>query len=149
MDTSDPCNIDMENVIIDIYDVIGGIVPYPQWNYPEAYKTGTVRMVNIKFVTSRDRTYESGANLIFLSTAGDNYLENIDFYDVYHISNIPTANFISMMTEACNPEDLENRYVTMNNFNISLKNPDYDPGRVSPIVIINLIDTYVSIPSHF
>ena len=106
-------------------------------------------MVNIKFVTSRDRTYESGPNLIFLSTPGDNYLESIDFYDVYHISNVPTANFISMMTERCNPEDLDNRYVSMNNFNMSLRNPDYDPGRVSPIVIINLIDTYVSFPSHF
>ena len=103
----------------------------------------------MKFITSKYRTYEGGANLIFLSTPGDNYLENIDFYDVYHTSNFPTANFVSTITERCNPEDLENRYVTMINFNTSLINPDYDPGRVSPIAISNLIDTYVSFPSHF
>ena len=106
-------------------------------------------MVNIKFMTSKDRTHEGGANLIGLSLPGNAYLEKIDFYDVYHISNSPTANVISMVTQWCNPEVIDNRYVSMNKFNMSLRNPDYDPGRISSIVINNLIDAYVSFPSHF
>ena len=56
-------------------------------------------MVNVKFETSKERTFESGVNIVFLASPGDTYTENMNYYDVYHISRIPTANVVSMMTE--------------------------------------------------
>ncbi|CAI2367919.1 unnamed protein product [Moneuplotes crassus] len=145
--TQDPFNLYIRNIVFDTYSLRNILGFSIECNYPEAYKSPTIDIDGLRFITSRDRTTGSNPNGIATNHAGSITIKNLDVEDYYSTLSSISASFFYTVQATCTPDDGLIQTGTFENFSISVKNDRGD--KINPIALDISNIHYRSIVSTF
>ena len=128
---------------MDLYTSADGVFLDLECNYPEAYKHSDVTFRNITAVTSRDRTWDIGVNVVVARLPGDGIIDNVNVYDTYNLLSDSSSTVALRFWPTCIPIENSVRYLTLQNLNMSLNNPDREDNRYSVAIINGVAEAYV------
>ena len=120
---------------MDLYTSADGVFLDLECNYPEAYKHSDATFRNITAMTSKDRTWDIGANVAVAFVPGNVFIDNVNAYDTYN-SLSDTSSIVALrFLPTCVPTESYERHLTLRNLNMSLNNPDKKDSRYSTVSV--------------
>lgn len=104
MYTNDPLSLFVENIYVDSYAAMGGFIMFISCNYPEAYTTGQVRVINGTTLNSRERTAPF-SNPLARNTGPENFKVTGSYVSSWGSLKADAAQIEKLLSPLWNPDD--------------------------------------------
>ena len=124
--SNQPLSLNVENVYMDFYGMMGGIYINADWNYPEASITGSIVINNVTAVNSQTRIAQLLSGILYYSGPANVTVQNTNVLIYGSLINDKSQIEIQL-NNACLPNDGNIQTISIQNNVFSLpSNPSKD-----------------------